>query len=60
MSCLRDKLIEIEERICFLEYLARTNEGPEKTKLLKDLDKTKKKRAGIREDYLEAQLQGVE
>lgn len=55
---LQDKLIAIEEKICYLEYLAEINQGLERHDILTRINDAKQVRAGIRSEILDRKLMG--
>ena len=55
---LQDKLIDIEEKITYLEYLAKLNQDLELTKIMTQIDEAKRVRAEIRSEILDRKLMG--
>lgn len=60
MSCLRDKIIEAEEKVAFLEYMVITNDDIEKCDLIQQLEDATSEARELHEELLERQLEGVE
>ena len=58
MSCLRDKITEVEEKIALLEYLIKINDGPEISDLDTQLKDATYERYQLGEELLERQLMG--
>lgn len=58
--CLRDRIEEAEEKIAFLEYMVKMNDGPEKTDFLDQLKDATYEKHQLNEELVERQLAGVE
>jgi hypothetical protein len=58
--CLRDKIIETEEKIAMLEYMVRINDDIEKPDLLQQLKDATYKKHQLSEELLERQLRGID
>lgn len=60
MSCLRDRITEAEEKVAFLEYMVKMNDGPEKADFLDQLKDATYEKHQLTEELLERQLAGAE
>ena len=58
--CLRDKIIETEEKIAFLEYMVKINTGSEKCDLLDQLKSATYRKHQLSEELLDRQLRGTD
>ena len=57
--CLRDKIQEAEEKIAFLEYMIKMNDGPEVTDFLDQLKEATYTAHELNGELLERQLEGT-